>query len=506
MSAVDRDLRALRQWKLRAEGVMLAAGQILREWDTASDESVYSGATEEILGILPHELGGGFETWVELIHPDDRAAYRKEIQRVLVDGGPFEAEVRIRKHNRRHRQILERGYFITPGHGGSAVLTSVINDVTELREMESRLKQSQRVEAFSQLTGGVAHDFNNMLSVVIGYTQLMLEENATSPGEQGFLREIEKAALRASSLTNQLLAFSRPAPVRRGNLAFNELLAEVVKMLKRLLGEQIELVIEPGDALPPVQADRSQIEQVLINLAVALREAMPDGGQLVISTRFEIVSEALSIRDTVVPPGSYVVARITHTPVTCRSAGKPLEKHKAIGTSAAIISENEGHLAVSPDRDSSTRVELFLPTAADPRAATDAGAPERISHSCSILLVEDDSSMRQFAKTVLTRVGHHILEAEDGLAALATLRGNPAFQPDLVIADMVMPRMGGLELVLQLKEQLPEARFLLISGYPDQQTLAEKKRSAAAFLKKPFAVGELISMVGNILETTRDQQ
>lgn len=485
---------------------MLAAGQILREWNTASDESVYSGATEEILGILPHELGGGFETWVELIHADDRAAYRKEIQRVLVEGGPFEAEVRIRKHNHRHRQILERGYFITPGHGGSAVLTSVINDVTELREMEARLKQTQRVEAFSQLTGGVAHDFNNMLSVVIGYTQLMLEENAENSSEQGFLREIEKAALRASSLTNQLLAFSRPAPVRRGNLAFNELLAEVVKMLKRLLGEQIELVIEPGDALPPVQADRSQIEQVLINLAVASREAMPDGGRLVIATRGEVVSEALSIRETIVPPGSYVVAQITHTPATRRSAGKPLERHKAIGTSAGIIAENEGHLAVCPPENSSTRLVLYLPTSVDHRTALPNGVPERFSHACSILLVEDDSSMRQFAKSVLTRVGHHVMDAEDGLAALETLRSNRAFQPDLVIADMVMPRLGGLDLVLQLKGRLPEARFLLISGYPDQQALAEKNRASIAFLKKPFAVGELISMVGNLLETTRDQQ
>jgi PAS fold. len=161
---------------LRATAAIEAAGQILREWDTASDESLYSGAVEMILGIYPHELDGRFETWVSLIHPDDRMAYRREIQRVLTEGVPFEIEYRSRKRSGQYTLLLERGYFTSLNEEASPVLSSMISDVSELRELEKRVRNAQRVEAFSQLTGGVAHDFNNMLSVVIGYTQILQEE------------------------------------------------------------------------------------------------------------------------------------------------------------------------------------------------------------------------------------------------------------------------------------------------------------------------------------------
>ena len=155
---------------------MQSAEQILREWDTAVDETIYSGAMERILGIFPHEIAGQFEIWMLLIHPDDRMAYRREIERVLTEGGPFEAEYRARKKSGLYTILLERGYFIAPAEGSSPVLCSVITDVADLREMEARLSRSQRAEAFSKLTGGVAHDFNNMLSVVIGYAQILRDE------------------------------------------------------------------------------------------------------------------------------------------------------------------------------------------------------------------------------------------------------------------------------------------------------------------------------------------
>jgi PAS domain S-box-containing protein len=215
---LQAELRDLRQRKLRMEGAMRSAMQILREWDTAADETIYSGSMEWILGIFPHEIAGQFEIWMLLIHPDDRLAYRKEIERVLAEGGPFEAEYRARKKSGQYTILLERGYFVAPAEGSSPVLCSVITDVSELREMESRLAQSQRAEAFSKLTGGVAHDFNNMLSVVIGYAQILMDEISETSELVTFVQEIEKAALRASSLTNQLLAFSKPAAIRRGSL------------------------------------------------------------------------------------------------------------------------------------------------------------------------------------------------------------------------------------------------------------------------------------------------
>ena len=498
VAALDTELRSLRQSRLRMEGAVEASGLILREWDTASDEALYCGAAESILGIFPHELLGSFEKWVMLIHPDDRGEYRKEIQRVLAEGGPFEIEYRIRKRGDKHTLLLERGYFINPAQGAHPVLSSTISDVTQLRDLESRVRKSQRVEAFSQLTGGVAHDFNNMLSVVIGYAQILMEEAPENAEQLGFLQEIEKAALRASSLTNQLLAFSKPPATRKGMLQLREILNELVKMLDRLLGERITLRIEPAHGIWSVQADRSQIEQVFINLAVACREAMPSGGDVVIASANEIYGEATLFGDHVLPAGGYVRVSLNLVPQSEKSQPRNLDKNRSIAAARAVIEENEGLLFVHSARQSRTRINIYFPSATEaPVANTPEAAPSRTAKASKILLVEDDSSMRQFAKTVLSRLGHEIHEAANGEEAMAFIEKNRDFAPDLLIADMVMPRLGGLELANIVSKKLPGASILLVSGYPDQQTIAQ--RSGHSFLKKPFAVGELISRAGTLL-------
>jgi len=206
--------------------------------------------------------------------------------------------------------------------------------------MEARLSRSQRAEAFSNLTGGVAHDFNNMLSVVIGYSQILRDEMPETNELTGFVEEIEKAALRASSLTNQLLAFSKPPAIRRGSINIGELLNDVVKMLRRLLGEQIELVIDIETGLPAVQADRSQIEQVFINLAVAAREVMSQGGQLKINVARDVIQDARRIAQKSLPPGNYARVSLTYAPKSGRGVSKTLEKNRNIATAAEVIEEN----------------------------------------------------------------------------------------------------------------------------------------------------------------------
>ncbi len=498
IAALDTELRALRQSRLRVEGAVEASGLILREWDTASDEALYCGAAESILGIFPHELLGSFEKWVMLIHPDDRGEYRKEIQRVLAEGGPFEIEYRIRKRGDKHTLLLERGYYINPSQGAHPVLSSMISDVSQLRELESRVRKSQRVEAFSQLTGGVAHDFNNMLSVVIGYAQILMEESTGNEEQRGFLQEIEKAALRASSLTNQLLAFSKPPATRKGTLHLRELLNELVKMLDRLLGESITLKIEPSHRIWPVQADRSQIEQVFINLAVTCREAMPGGGEVLISLGNETYDKATNFGEHVLPTGSYVRVSVSLLPQSDKFQPRHLEKNRSVVAARAVIEQNEGLLFVHSTRQDPTRINIFFPSATQtPVSRTPEASPRRTDKAADILLVEDDSSIRQFAKTVLARLGHTIHEAADGEEALEFLARNPDFSPELLITDMVMPRLGGLELANTLSKKLPGTAVLLVSGYPDQQAIAQK--AGHAFLKKPFAVGELISRVGTLL-------
>ena len=500
------ELRKLRQWKLRMEGAMQSAEQILREWDTAVDETIYSGAMERILGIFPHEIAGQFEIWMLLIHPDDRMAYRREIERVLAEGGPFEAEYRARKKSGLYTILLERGYFIAPAEGSSPVLCSVITDVADLREMEERLSRSQRAEAFSKLTGGVAHDFNNMLSVVIGYSQILRDEMPETNELTGFVGEIEKAALRAASLTNQLLAFSKPPAIRRGSINIGELLNDVVKMLRRLLGEQIELVIDIEPGLPVVQADRSQIEQVFINLAVAAREVMSQGGQLKIHVARDVIQDARRIAQKSLPPGNYAHVSLTYVPKSGRGVSKTLEKNRNIATAAEVIEENEGRLEIPSAAQGLSRLDLFLPSVQDALPKADIHTVGRTTAPATILLVEDDSAIRSFARTVLQRLGHHVVEAEDGETALSYFEDNEAFAPDLVFTDMVMPRMGGLQLARKIEKKWPETTFLLTSGYPDQQEIAKEHETDFAFLRKPFSVGDLISKVGSLLEGRVSQQ
>lgn len=497
ISALDSELRSLRQSRLRVEGTVEATGLILREWDTSADEALYCGAAESILGIFPHELMGSFEKWVLLIHADDRAEYRKEIQRVLAEGGPFEIEYRIRKRGDKHTLLLERGYFIDPSQGAHPVLSSMMSDVSHLRDLESRVRKSQRVEAFSQLTGGVAHDFNNMLSVVIGYAQILMEESGDNEERLGFLGEIEKAAMRASSLTNQLLAFSKPPATRKGSLQLGELLQELVKMLDRLHGEKIVLKIDASKGLWAVQADRSQIEQAFINLAVACREAMVEGGEVLITPTNEAHGEATHFGDHVLPAGSYVRISLALNPGSTKSPARNLEKNRSVSAARAVIEQNEGLLFVHTE-GGKARINIYFPSVTEGTAPTPHDAtPKRASKAATILLVEDDSSLRQFTKTVLARLGHHVLEAVDGEEALNILEQNPDLLPDLLIADMVMPRLGGLELAKVFSKKQPHASILLVSGYPEQQGIAAY--SGYALLKKPFAVGELITRVGSLL-------
>lgn len=494
----EADFRALRQSRLRVEGAIEASGLILREWDTAKDESIYCGAMETILGIFPHELTGRFEKWVSLIHPDDRSDYRREIQRVLTEGGPFEVEYRARKRNEKHTLLLERGYFISPAQGASPVMSSMIADVSELRELETRVRKSQRVEAFGQLTGGVAHDFNNMLSVVIGYSQILMEEAGDNSEQLACLREIEKAALRASSLTNQLLAFSKPPEVRKGTLQMGETLQDLSKMLRRLLGEKISLKLETTKSLWPVQADRSQVEQVFINIAVACREAMGDGGEVLVITINEVLVEAVRNGDRVLPAGNYVHTSIVLNTAPGRHHAKSLDKNRSLANAKSILEQNGGHMVFGHGKNGSLLIDMRFSSAAEASAGPSTPSmPKRTSKSAKILLVEDDSSMRQFTKAVLSRLGHHVVEAGDGEAAIRHFEENPSYAPDLLVTDMVLPRMGGIDLARKISTTLPNTPILLISGFPDQQAIANE--AGFTFLKKPFAIGELISHVGSML-------
>lgn len=497
---IENALLAIRQWKLRVEGAIELSGQILREWNTSTNEALYTGAMESILGIYPHELEGPFERWVSLIHPDDRASYRREIQRVVMEGGPFEIEYRMTHKHSKETVVLEKGYFVRGAQSNIPVLYSTIADVTEFRQLESRLRRFQRLEAFSQLTGGVAHDFNNMLSVIIGYSQILMEEMPASSENHAFLQEIEKAAFRASSLSNQLLAFNKPPVIKKSTIRVNEVLGELDKMLKRLLGEQIELAIRSDDTPWSIQVDRSQLEQVFINLAVGARETMPGGGRMDVLVANIDRHDAATFGAITVPAGDYLGIRVELTPAPGKGQGRNFEKNRNLAAARGVVEQNDGYLVIESSSARGSTIEIDFPGPGQgDRPPEPAAKPEKARRSARIMLVEDDSAMRQFTRTVLLRLGHKVAEASDGQEALDLIKQSSPQQPELLITDMVMPRLGGLDLAKAVHDTMPETRILLTSGYPQQQAAAQQLAPGFSFLKKPFAIGDLISKVGSLL-------
>jgi two-component system, cell cycle sensor histidine kinase and response regulator CckA len=313
------------------------------------------------------------------------------------------------------------------------------------------------------------------------------------------LDEIEKAAFRASSLANQLLAFNKPQAVRKSSLQMSELLVEVTKMLKRLLGEAIQLSITSEENLCSVLADRSQIEQVLINLVVGVREVLGNGGKLQISAT-NIYYNA--VRKTLVgnvPPGNYVRVSLELLPDPGKKKIKSIEKNRSVSAALKVVEQNGGYLIAGKSITARMELEILLPVAVDLGKGIRKRTPERVTKEAKILLVEDDSAMRQFAKIVLKRLGHHVVDAADGVQALELLETEARFEPDLLITDLVMPRMGGADLAKQLQISYPGIGVLFISGYSDQLSTVDLFEGERVFLKKPFEIGELISAVGNLL-------
>ncbi|HKC25736.1 MAG TPA: PAS domain-containing protein, partial [Thermoanaerobaculia bacterium] len=272
-------------WKNRYEAAIFASGQILYDWEPETNAVTFGGATERILGIAASRLTGGRAAWSERVHPEDREAFRAETERVLSEREPFHLEYRVRREDGAYVSVRDEGYFVRRAAGESERMVGFVVDVTQERRLEEHVRQSQRIEAVGRLAGGIAHDFNNLLTVIQGTTSLLLQrcEEADEELRQD-LNEILRASERATAMTRQLLAFSRRQVVRVETADLNAVVAEMQKMLRRLIGENIELVTVAGGGALPVRVDLTQMEQVVMNLVVNARDAMPRGGRLTIET------------------------------------------------------------------------------------------------------------------------------------------------------------------------------------------------------------------------------
>jgi signal transduction histidine kinase/ActR/RegA family two-component response regulator len=381
----------------------------------------------------------------------------------------------------------------------------------EQKQLEQRLRQAHKMEAVGRLAGGVAHDFNNLLTIIRGHADL-LSDRAESDSQRKSVEQIQKAANRAVGMTRQLLAFSRMQVLQPRVVDLNAIITEMGKMLPRLIGEHIEYSFSPQPDLMTVQADPGQIEQVLMNLAVNARDAMPDGGKLQVRTaNMEIGPEEAAKRPAMVP-GSYALISVSDTghgmdEETKAHIFEPFFTTKEVGkgtglglaTVYGIVKQSRGFIWVHSTPGHGTTFEIFFPgtTAAATASASEVPAAAANRGSETILLVEDEPGVRDLAHEFLKQAGYKVLEANDGAEALE-VAGRYAGTIDLLLTDMVMPRISGKELMRILRETRPGLKVVMMSGYSEFS--ADGKEGAEFFsLAKPFSMSSLVEKLDEVL-------
>ena len=387
---------------------------------------------------------------------------------------------------------------------------SVTRDVTEQRDLESRLRQSQKMEAIGQLAGGIAHDFNNLLTAIQGYAEWLGQSIGDGHTLRPQVDEILRAAERAAGLTRQLLTFSRGQRLQPTVINLSRLLADLLPMLRRVIGEHIEIA-ENAERTAPVLGDRSQVEQVILNLVVNARDAMPSGGRLTISTRSVWLDDHAAGNE--VSPGPYVALTVTDTgigmdPRTQARIFEPFFTTKEIGhgtglglaTVYGIVKQMGGLVRVTSRPDEGATFELFFPEASvhEGVAAPEPPREPLIGHE-TILLVEDDVAVREYVMQVLERYGYKVLPAENRAAAIKFAREH-SDPIDLVITDVVMPGGSGTDLANALADADIDAPVLFMSGYNDAVLSADPNAGSAPFLQKPFGATDLLTRVRAMLD------
>jgi len=385
----------------------------------------------------------------------------------------------------------------------------------ERNRLEEQFRQAQKMEAVGRLAGGVAHDFNNLLTVITGYSDLLLGGTDLKESQRTALQEVRRSAERGGALTNQLLAFSRRQPLQTRLVHVNDLVMQIERLLRRLIGEDVELITIPAAGSDVVAADPGRLEQVIMNLAVNARDAMPNGGKLTIETGTRHLSEAVLAKQLGVEPGRFVTIAITDTGTgmdadtqshlfepffTTKSASRGTGL--GLATAYGIVRQSGGAIGFTSQVGAGTTAFLYLPMAEDrTEAAGERGtADERLTGAETILLVEDETRVRKLIVDVLAARGYRVLEATRGADAIRLCRIHSS-QIDLAVVDVVMPEMSGPELVRQIAPLEPEMRVLYISGYTEEAMVHHGiEQSGAAFLQKPFLPDALARKVREVLD------
>jgi two-component system cell cycle sensor histidine kinase/response regulator CckA len=476
----------------------------------------WSDECYRVFGFEPGKVEVTNEVFWSRVHPDDREAVKLAVQRAIEHNEIYEIDHRIVLDDHSVRVIHERGELVNdPVTAAGMKMIGTSQDITDRLQLEEQLRQSQKMQAVGQLAGGVAHDFNNVLTVISNYSDLLAQDlaDASEPVREA-VRAIRDAGRRASLLTRQLLLFSRKAVVEPHELDLNEVVRQTSGMLRRLIPEDIEISVALDATPPHILADRGQMEQVVLNLALNARDAMPRGGRLSISTDVTVLDEEWCRAWPDSRPGRFVRLVVSDTgsgmtPDVRTHLFEPFFTTKPQGhgtglglaTVYGIVRAGGGFITVRTEVDQGTTFTIFMPALSteDGRGTVVREERPRRRGNETVLLVEDEPEVRQVARRVLESAGYRVVEADSGKAALALFE-TMAEQVDLLLSDIVMPEMSGRELASQVRARYPKCRVLLMSGYFDEAAGERGAPDGLPFLQKPFTLASLVEKVREVLD------
>lgn len=514
--ATEAELRASEE---RYRLVTRAAGGVLWEWDVADQTISLGVGTHERFGWDIDEVPVPLSWFQQRIHPEDIGAMLARAEEVHTNSTSSATHAyRFRRANGHWAMVHDHFHVIRAADGKATRVIGVMLDASERHALQEQLRQAQKMDAVGRLAGGIAHDFNNLLTIIRGNASLAIEGVDASHPLHAELTNIEQAAARATDLTRQLLAFGRKQVLLPQPLDINAIVAQLTRLLDRLLPATIAVRLTPAAETGLIKTDRGQLEQVILNLVVNARDAMPDGGALEVRTsEFTVGDVSNAFRppsDIPIRPGHYVHLAVTDNGTgmdadTRAHAFEPFFTTKAVGlgtglglaTVYGIVKQSDGYVWIESEVGKGTTVNVCFPRfegqARRPRPTPTASPTIKAEHT--VLLVEDERGVRELALRVLNRAGYRVLVASDGVEALAIWEDNPA-QIDVVVTDVVMPRLGGSELVTRLRGERGDVPVLFMSGYARNAAIGDAPADRRTrFLQKPFTVPALQHAVSELV-------
>jgi PAS domain S-box-containing protein len=469
----------------------------------------WNRGAERIYGYTPDEVVGKH---ISLLAPTDRPNEISEILQKIGRGESIEhhESVRVTKDGR-HLNVSISVSPLRDANGDVVGASAIARDITAQKKAEGQLRQSQKMEAIGRLAGGVAHDFNNILGIIYACTEFLRDHIDPAAEPSLYVENIKKATERGTALTKQLLAFSRTPAIQTQVLDLNERLKDISKLLRPLMGDDVEILIVSKSPSAVVEADPSQLDQIVVNLAVNARDAMPRGGKFILETGAVKFDEAFAEQHQAMAAGKYVLLTVSDTgsgmdEATVSRIFEPFFTTKEVGkgtglglaTVYGIVKQSAGHILVYSELGHGTTFKIYLPSADHKIGLISKPEVETVSpkrQGTTILLVEDDEIMRSLTRKLLQEHGYSVVEADDGKSALEWVESHPG-PIDLLLTDVVMRRMSGPELVERMEDTHPDLKVVFMSGYTGE-LVAERDvlKRGITLLEKPFTRTALLNTI-----------